>query len=136
MVLCRDGPAGGLIWCEMSWRLTPFSPIYHAISLLISNHSCHYDIYYALWSMLCIMIYSCHYDIYYALWYILCIMILAYTFFHTVHDCCIYIMPYWYILHFNLLPYYAIPVEYIFGIFVLIFLQCRPALRLVARCLW
>ena len=107
MVLSRDGPAGGLIWCEMSWRLTPFLPFYHAISLLISNHSCHYDIYYAFWYILCIMIYTMHsailwytmhYDIYCALWFytmdipILCMIVVDILCLIAIY--CILTLPY------------------------------------------
>ena len=100
--------------------LTPFLPYWHAILYDHWSQNCwHYDIlciliitmhydtstimiYYAFWSILCIILqiplwyiyytlwYTVRYDIYmpfwytyYALWYILCMMILAYTCSHT-----------------------------------------------------
>ena len=130
----RDGPAGGLIWCGMSWRLNPIFS--------------HFNMPYRYWSItivaiiviLCIMIY---FDILCIMIYfdILCIMISFDILCIMIFILCISailcmivcdilcivdilcLMAIYCI--FNLLPYYAIyytiPVD-IFRTFVLIFL--------------
>ena len=97
--------------------LTPFLPYWHAILYDHWSQNCwHYDIlciliitmhydtsttmiYYAFWSILCIILQIPLWYIYYTLWYILCVMIyICHSDIHT--------------MHYDI--YYAIPMDYIF----------------------